>query len=90
MYVLLCLFLKRNIGIQFTLSIFSRGYSMKFLAVVFIIPLVSGVYRPPQAAKFQWQLQVDSHHHFDYSDPADVYDTDLWAITTHDIRTIHQ
>lgn len=62
---------------------------MKFLAVVIIIPLVSGVYRPPQAGKFQWQLQVDSHHHFDYSHAADVYDTDLWAITTQDIRNIH-
>ena len=64
---------------------------MKFLAaVIFIIPLVSGVYRPPQGAKFQWQLQINSHHPFDYSMAADVYDTDLWDITTQDIRNIHK
>ena len=63
---------------------------MKLLGVLILFPLVAGVYRPPQGSKFQWQLKVDSHHHFDYSMAADVYDTDLWAVTTQDIRNIHQ
>lgn len=62
---------------------------MRFLLVAFLFPLALAVYRPQQGSKFQWQLQINSNHHFDYSMTADVYDTDLWAITPHDIQNIH-
>lgn len=63
---------------------------MRFLFGGFLFPLALAVYRPQQGSKFQWQLQINSNHHFDYSMTADVYDTDLWAITPHDIQNIHR
>ena len=46
-------------------------------------------YQPSPGVRFQWQLQVDDDNPFDYSMGADIYDTDLWAITVQDIEAIH-
>ncbi|KAL4234314.1 hypothetical protein ACF0H5_005965 [Mactra antiquata] len=47
------------------------------------------VYRPSIGDVFQWQLQVDDNHPFDYSMHADLYDVDLWAVTPQQIAAIH-
>ncbi|WAR11525.1 hypothetical protein MAR_025705 [Mya arenaria] len=60
------------------------------LLLLSCLPLAQGVvYQPRPGAVFQWQLQVDDDTPFDHSMHADLYDTDLWAITTADIQAIH-
>lgn len=51
--------------------------------------MVQGWYKPHPGTRFQWQLEVDRDYPLDYSMHADMYDTDLWAVTSHDIAAIH-
>lgn len=62
-------------------------FSMYLL--LWVVCPAAGVYQPHPGARFQWQLEVDENHPFDYSMPADLYDVDLWAVTSHDISAIH-
>lgn len=53
------------------------------------LALTEGVYHPHIGSIFQWQLEVDENHPFNYSMNADLFDVDLWAVTAHDISAIH-
>ncbi|XP_052227971.1 uncharacterized protein LOC127842481 isoform X2 [Dreissena polymorpha] len=62
---------------------------LHLLCLVFLSSSAMGVYQPHPGARFQWQLEVDDQNPFQYSMQADLYDTDLWAVTTRDITAIH-